>query len=281
MNRRTPLRRPRREPIQIAPGSQVTIRHLICHTSGIPNPIPLRWVHPSAQHKEFDEGAALSAVVKSHPRLAFEPGSKYAYSNIGYWMLGRVIEHASGEPFTEYVTSHVLRPLGISPKDLGYQIADAAHHATGYLERYSLMNLVKGFLIDRELVGRYSGPWLEIRSHYLNGPAFGGLVGTAQSFAVFLQDQLRERSVLLGQSTRQWLYAPQQTNGGASIAMTLGWHVGERDGARFFYKEGGGGGFHCMMRLYPSLGLGTVVMSNATGFDVRGFLDKMDPSFAK
>lgn len=60
--------------------------------------------------------------------------------------------------------------------------------------------------------------------------------------------------------------------------MTLGWHIGDRDARRFFYKEGGGG-FHCMMRLYPGDGFGTVVMTNATGFDVAKLLDVTDPAF--
>jgi CubicO group peptidase (beta-lactamase class C family) len=143
------------------------------------------------------------------------------------------------------------------------------------------MNLVKGFLIDRDLIGDYNGRWLEIRSHYLNGPAFGGLVGTASGFAKFLQDQLRARSVLFNDTTRQLLYAPQQTMRGTPVAMTLGWHIGDLDGPRFFYKEGGGGGFHCMMRVYPGDGIGTVVMTNATGFDVRRLLDAIDASFLR
>jgi D-alanyl-D-alanine carboxypeptidase len=65
------------------------------------------------------------------------------------------------------------------------------------------MNLAKGVLIDRDLIGDYSGRWLEIRSHYLNGPAFGGLVGTARGFGTFLQDQLREQSVLFNDTTRR------------------------------------------------------------------------------
>ena len=119
------------------------------------------------------------------------------------------------------------------------------------------------------MIGDYSGRWLEIRSHYLNGPAFGGLVGTASGFGKFLQDQLRERSVLLNDPTRHLFYAPQQTTRGTPVAMTLGWHIADLVGTRFFYKEGGGGGFHCMMRVYPGDGIGTVVMTNATGFDVR------------
>jgi len=61
--------------------------------------------------------------------------------------------------------------------------------------------------------------------------------------------------------------------------MTLGWHMGDLERTRFFFKEGGGGGFHCMMRVYPDDGIGTVVMTNATGFDVRRLLDTMDASF--
>ena len=58
--------------------------------------------------------------------------------------------------------------------------------------------------------------------------------------------------------------------------MTLASHIRNLGGTRFFYKEGGGGGFRCMMRVYPGDGIGTVVMTNATGFDVRGLLDEID-----
>jgi len=61
--------------------------------------------------------------------------------------------------------------------------------------------------------------------------------------------------------------------------MTLGWHVGDREGRRFFYKEGGGGGFHCLMRLYPNDRIGSVVMTNATRFGVDAYLDTADRRF--
>lgn len=70
-------------------GNRITVRQLLSHTSGIPNPIPLRWVHPVSAAAGFDELGALKSVVGEHPRLAFAPGTKYAYSNIGYWMCGR------------------------------------------------------------------------------------------------------------------------------------------------------------------------------------------------
>jgi len=260
-------------------GSTVTVRELLAHTSGIPNPIPLRWVHLAAHHERFDETAALAAVLRKHPRLSFQPGTKYAYSNIGYWLLGPIVERASGQPFTSYVTKSVLGPLGVSSSELGYAIPDNAGHASGYLEKYSLMNVARRFLIDGEFIGDYEGPWLRIKSHYLNGPAFGGLVGTASGFGKFLRDQLRHDSVLFNGTTRSLFYAAQRTMRGIAVEMTLGWHVGSRHGSPFFYKEGGGGGFHSMMRLYPTHALATIVIVNATGFNVSNVLNTLDPHF--
>jgi CubicO group peptidase (beta-lactamase class C family) len=262
-------------------GPLVTVRELLSHTSGIPNPLPLRWVHPAARHETFDESASLAAVLAAHPSLAFQPGTRYAYSNIGYWLLGGIIERASGRGFAAYVTERVLEPLGILPQELGYVIPDAARHAKGYLEKYSLLNLAKGFLIDRELVGGCEGPWTRIESHYVNGPAFGGLVGTVRGFGKFLQDQLRPHSRLFNDETRALFQEPQKTLQGTPVAMTLGWHLGDLDGNRFFYKEGGGGGFHSLMRLYPDAGVATVVMTNATGFAVGKCLDTLGSRFLR
>jgi len=260
-------------------GPDVTVGQLLSHTSGIPNPIPLRWVHPATLHEAFDERAALTSVLLEHPRLSFPPGTKYTYSNIGYWLLGFIVERASGKPFTSYVREHVLEPLRITPQEVGYVVPDYRDHAKGYLERFSLMNLVKRFVIARELIGGYEGRWLHLHDHYVNGAAFGGLVGSARGFGKFLQDQLRPHSVLFDDRTRELFYAPQRTKAGAGISMTLGWHIGTVDGVRCFYKEGGGGGFHSMMRVYPSAGIATAVMTNATGFGVHRLLDEMDPPF--
>jgi N-acyl-D-amino-acid deacylase len=51
--------------------------------------------------------------------LAFEPGTKYAYSNFGYCMLGRIIEEKSGQSYEEYVKERVLTPMGITRMQIG------------------------------------------------------------------------------------------------------------------------------------------------------------------
>jgi D-alanyl-D-alanine carboxypeptidase len=214
-----------------------------------------------------------------NPRLVFQPGSKFAYSNIGYWLLGRVVECVTGQAFTSYVTSQVLQPIGASPDELGYVIPDPGRHATGYLEKYSLMNLAKRLLIAPEFIGTCTGPWLQIQSHYLNGPAFGGLVGTARGFGRFLRDQLAPHSTIFDDATRRLFFETQRTTQGKPMPMTLGWHIGSRNGLSCFFKEGGGGGFHCLMRLYPQRAVASVVMANATSFDVDACLDACDPQF--
>jgi len=259
-------------------GDRVTVRQLLSHTSGIPNPIPLRWVHPASEHASFDEAAALDAVLRRHPKLSFEPGTRFRYSNIGYWLLGPIVERAAGQPFTAYVAEHVVRRLSLDAADLGYTIVDRDRHASGYLERFSLMNLVKPLLIDRRLIGGATGRWQQILDHYPNGPAFGGLVGTAVAFARVLQDQLAPSSMVLGDRARELFFEPQRTTRGP-VMMTLGWHMGSDRGRAFYFKEGGGGGFHCLMRLYREAGRGSVVMTNATAFDVHAALSALDAEF--
>ncbi|MBS0388242.1 MAG: beta-lactamase family protein [Proteobacteria bacterium] len=259
-------------------GPGVTIRQLLCHTSGIPNPMPLKWVH-AAGDPAFDERARLEAILRRHPRLQTPPGTRYAYSNIGYWLLGFVVEAASGESFSAYVTRHLIAKLGGVGVQLGYDIPATGSQARGYLERYSLFGLLKPWLIDRSLVGESAGSWVALRDLCVDGPAFGGLVGNALAFARFLQDQLGEHSVLLGDRTRE-LMQTQQTAAGRPIPMTPGWHIGSLGQSRYLYKEGGGGGFHCLMRLYSKAGIGTVLMTNATLFNVRRFLDAADAAIA-
>lgn len=174
------------------------------------------------------------------------------------------------------MTDHILQPLGITASELSYSIPDPHHQAGGYLEKYSFLNLAKRLLIDKQYVGGYEGRWLRIRSHYVNGRAFGGLVGTANGFGKFMEDQLQPHSCLFADSTRELFYAPQRTADGRTAPMTLGWHMGSVGGTDFFYEEGGGGGFHCLMRVYPSYRIATTIMTNATQFDVRKCLDTID-----
>lgn len=260
-------------------GQHITIRHLLAHTSGLPNPIPIRWAHLVEEDSSFDEAAALAQVMRDNSKLAFKPGEKYAYNNIGYWLLGKIIEKVTGQSYSAYVKANILEPLNLSARDMDFIIPNATRHANGYLAKYTFMNLIKGFVMDKKFFGTYEGKWLRLKNHHLNGPAFGGLVGTAPGFAKFLQDQLHTESVLFNAETKKLLETQQADAKGQAIPMTLGWHVGETQGVRYLFKEGGGGGFHAEMRLYPTQGMASVVMVNNTQFDSKAFLHRVDSAF--
>jgi len=260
---------------------KITIRQLLNHTSGIPNPIPLKWVHLANGGDNFNEDAALDHVLRDNPKSDNAPGDNYAYSNIGYWLLGKVIETITKQEYQAYVKQNIFQPLKLEPAEIDFKINDPANHAKGYLAKYSFTNLIKRLVTNREVWGEYEGSWLHIKDVYLNGPAFGGAIGSTKAFSRILQDLLSDKSLLLGKSAIQLLYTQEKTNSDKLIPMTLGWHIGELNGLRYFYKEGGGAGFHGEMRIYPSVGLATVIMTNRTSFDSRKELSRIDTNFIR
>ena len=258
---------------------EITIRQVLDHTAGIPNPIPMKWVHLAKDHGGFDETSALARVLAEHPKRDGNPGEKYGYSNIGYWLLGRVVESVSKQGYADYVRKNIFQPLRLAPEDIDFAVIEGTRHAKGYLAKYSFMNLAKGFVTDKEVWGGYEGRWLHIKDVYVSGPSFGGAIGTAKAFGRILQDLLADRSILLGADAKRLLASRQQTRSGKDLDMTLGWHLGMMGGVHYFYKEGGGAGFHSEMRVYPTKGLATVIMTNMTSFNSRKRLGKIDQLF--
>lgn len=257
----------------------ITIRQLVTHTAGIPNPIPLRWVHPAEAHAGFDEAAALAKVLAKHDRRKYGPGDRYLYSNVGYWLLGRVIEAAAKQDYRSFMRARVFEPLDLGPRDIDFAIAWPQNHAKGYLAAASLMNVLKGLFLDRAAWGGYEGRWLRIREVYPDGPSYGGAIGSASAIGVILRDLLREEPVLLSRGSKALLFEQARLTSGRAIGMTLGWHIGELAGRPTYFKEGGGAGFHCEMRMYPDSGLASVIMANRTSLDTNKFLSRLDKGF--
>ena len=93
-------------------------------------------------------------------------------------------------------------------------------------------------------------------------------------------DSLRpEKPVLLGKETLELFFSRQHTNSDQPIDMTLGWHIGSFESERFYFKEGGGGGSHAEMRIYPGRALATVMMVNETSSACTGLQGRLDREF--
>jgi CubicO group peptidase (beta-lactamase class C family) len=158
-------------------------------------------------------------------------------------------------------------------------IAEPRNHAKGYLAAFSTMNVLKRLLLDRDVWGSYEGAWLRIRDVYPDGASFGGAIGSAAAFSVLLRDLLKDGPVLLSKASKALLFEPAKSSSGRPVAMTLGWHIGRIEGQPYYFKEGGGAGFHCEMRMYPAQGLASVIMVNRTSFKSNAFLSRLDKEF--
>jgi CubicO group peptidase (beta-lactamase class C family) len=250
-------------------GGNVTIRHLLVQTSGIPNPLPLKWLHQVSEHESFDEDRALQETMRRHSKLLFQPGEKYAYSNISYWLLGKVIESASGAAYSEYLRLNIFDLLGIPSTMAGFQIPDMRRHATGYQKKFSPLGLFLYMMVDRRVIRESAKGRISLAPVYMNGPAYGGLICTATGFAGFLQDLLRPKPRLFAAETRALFLKAQVTNRGAETGMTLGWRTGRLENVVYYGKPGGGPGFRSNVRLYPANGIGVAWLINETGVSER------------
>jgi D-alanyl-D-alanine carboxypeptidase len=244
---------------------KVTIRHLLAQTSGIPNPLPLKWLHRADEHERFNEERALQETLRLHSKLTSPPGERYSYSNISYWLLGKAIESGSGRSYSQYVKENIFDPLGIFPSAASFQIENDAAHATGYQKLLSLQGLVLYLLMDRRLLGKTVRGYRSVLPVYMNGAAYGGLICTTTAFASFLQDLLRPTPRIFSARTRDLFLKPQVTNKGHETRMTLGWRIGHLENEPYYGKPGGGPGFRSNLRVYPRLGLGIAWLANETG----------------
>ncbi len=98
----------------------ITVRQLLEHTAGgWSNSGP---IDPSvAESKKAVGKELMQNVIRKYP-LENPPGTKYAYSNFGYWVLGRVIEKKSGMTYEDYVKKRILTPCGINGMRIGERI---------------------------------------------------------------------------------------------------------------------------------------------------------------
>jgi CubicO group peptidase (beta-lactamase class C family) len=160
-------------------GSEISVRNLLTHTAGIPNPNPLSWIHLEKEHAIFDSKGFFDSIFKKHNKAKSKPNEKFRYSNLGYVLLGRLIETISGQAYENYIRHNILEPLEISPKELGFEIVEEGNLATGYQKKTSLMNLLLGFFIDKpKFMAKAEGKWKPVRRYQLNGASYGGWRGT-------------------------------------------------------------------------------------------------------
>jgi D-alanyl-D-alanine carboxypeptidase len=265
-------------------GDDLQIQHLINQSSGIPNPMPLKWLHTTEEHSSYSETDAIETALKENSKLNFKPGEKYAYSNLSYWLLGKVIEEASGMSYRQYMRDQVFDPLNISESELDTEIHDPKLYARGHVARYSLFTFVFWLLIPSRLWDKSAGNWARFKALYMNGPPYGGVVGTASGYAKFLQDMLKQEPTLFSPETKALFFKDQHDSSGTLMPTTLGWHRGKLGDQIYYTKPGGGPGYHSNIRIYPEAGIASIYLCNkaeASEAPINAFSNSIDAEFLR
>ncbi|MDZ4091406.1 MAG: serine hydrolase domain-containing protein [Arthrobacter sp.] len=240
------------------------VGQLLNHTAGFGNPMPLRWVHPAGADPP-DPEALLRRLMVRRRAYRYPAGRSARYSNVGYLAAGEVIAAASGMPFEAYVRQSVLRPVGM--EHTGFRYQDGAARATGYVKAPRIADPLLRSLLPRGVAGERHGPYLSLKPFYVDGPAYGGLVGDVLDAGRFLRMHLRDGEidgarVLSPESARSMRTIDQA---GRPFDHGTGWfRRPAKDPGQWVEHFGAGAGFWNVMRLYPGRGLGIVVMSNST-----------------
>lgn len=174
---------------------QITVRHLLNHTAG--------WSRQSgdpmfnslyiARKLKIDPPAKTDHIIEYalSRNLNYDPGTRYSYSNLGYGILGRIIEVKSGMPYEDYVVMNLLKPAGIHDMHIGHSFAHDKfpNEVTYYNEGKKLMT----YAID--------GSGQLVPSHY------GGndieLLGAAGGWVASAPELCKLMTVLDGFSSQQ------------------------------------------------------------------------------
>ncbi|MBI5535952.1 MAG: beta-lactamase family protein [Deltaproteobacteria bacterium] len=226
-----------------APFGPVTLTQLLANTAGISD-----YADDEELAKERDAKLPPSRIIRSFATrpLAFEPGSRFSYSNSNYYLLGLVIERASGLSYEQYLQSQILGPAGMRRTGTMFG-PDAPGSATGRTQDSS------DALVDTKYIDG-SGAF-----------AAGGLSSTAHDLALW--DRALASHLLIDADTDRLRTTPVRSVYALGVARET------RYGHEVESHNGGIDGFANAFARVPKLGLALVILTNNDRFPVDGCAD--------
>ena len=238
--------------------SNITVRNLLQHSGGWDRDKSKDTVFQLAEITkalELKRLARTPDMIRYQFRqpLDFDPGSQYAYSNIGYCMLGRVIESASGQTYDDFVRDRILKPAGMTQTRLGKtrltdRAIDEVHYYTQKIRKGpAIWNVAEGKSNGKQkMVPSPYGQWdLEVMD------AHGGWTSTAPDLVRFIDAIDEVKSPLLNSESIQFMLAlPSFADSSTTnLWYGLGWNVRVVDssGGKNFWHTGSLAGTSTLM----------------------------------
>jgi D-alanyl-D-alanine carboxypeptidase len=227
-------------PDSPAAWKKITLRHLLTHTSGLPDPYDKLDLQ-----KEYTDTELLK--IESTLPLLFQPGEQWAYSNTAYHLLGFICTKVGGKFYGEQLRERLFKPAGmqtriISERDIVPQ------RAAGY-------DLVQAELKNQEWV-----------SPSMNTTADGSLYLTAHDMALW--DLALYRNSPLSAAIKQQSWTPVTLNNGQSHPYGFGWEVDSVNQHRVLRHDGAWQGFTTYISRYVDDKFSVIVLSNRSEANV-------------
>ena len=178
-------------------GAKVTIHNLLSHTSGIPSYTSLPGFFQNVSRNPFTVDDFIKQYASGD--LEFEPGTKFLYSNSGYFLLGAVIEKVTGKSYEQVLKERIFDPLGMKNSGYDHWGTILSKRATGY---------------TRTPGGYETAPYLDMSLPY----AAGSLYSTVEDLLIW--DQALYGDKVLSAQSRQLMFKPNLNNYGYGFVIT-------------------------------------------------------------
>jgi len=227
-------------PAAPAAWKDITVRHLLSHTSGIPDYTSEKAGGAINLRTDYTEDELVRKIAGLP--LEFQAGEKWSYSNSGYLLLGVLIHNVTGEFYGDFLHKHIFQPLQMTSTRIISEADIVPNRSAGY-------RLLKGELKNQEWV-----------SPSLNTTADGALYTNVLDLAKW--DAALYTEKLLKKSSFRQMWTPVRLNGGNTYAYGFGWSIAEVNGHLVTEHGGAWQGFTMHISRYADDHLTVVVMTN-------------------
>jgi CubicO group peptidase (beta-lactamase class C family) len=224
----------------------ITIRHLLTHTSGIPDIVDEPEVNPPHKtiidfHRNYTEDELARGYTAQ--TLDFEPGTRMSYCNTGYQLLGILIHRVTGIYYGDYLREHVFAPLGMST-------------TTIFSSRDIVPNRASGYEV-------FDGVWKNLRSWQSDSVvtgADGSLLMSVLDLAKW--DAALNTEQVLKRGSLEVMWTPVPFYDGSSYPGGMGWFIAKARSHRIVFHTGGTFGFYAVISRYVDDRFTVIVMTN-------------------
>ena len=233
----------------------ITVRHLLNHTSGLPN--YMYYVEHYLPKDSIPYNDVMVKIMFEHdPKLNFNPGRKFSYCNTGYAVLALIVEKISGKPFAQFVEEKIFQKLGMN---------DSFVYSS--LEKDQYKEKTMGYFRWRN---RYAIN-LETKNDGIVGDK--GVYSTINDLRLW--DKAIQQNLLIADSTKQQAFQRVLLSNGREWHYGFGFRIKEVEGKKVVYHFGRWNSFKTYLGRYIEDN-STIILLNNTNRNINWLVKKLE-----